>query len=175
MCRSFYGCGTWWWSKIVHKYVFLGLTIVWKCNNGFVTKKERVRKHSAHWLPSTNPGAHVLLIYSTGFRPLIVHDILTASWSLQMNITRSETYKCLAYHTTTERALQHPSLASDIHTNASKGNSFITLHIMYIPWKHKLAFPAKAHKNIRSPMLSSLSLYNSSAIARPTTRRSGKF
>ncbi len=25
MCRWFYGCGTWWWSKIVHKYVFLGV------------------------------------------------------------------------------------------------------------------------------------------------------
>ncbi len=61
-----------------------------------VTKKERVRKHTAHWLPSTNPGVHVLLIYSTQFRPSITHNTLATYWLFQMNITRSKTYKCFA-------------------------------------------------------------------------------
>ncbi len=144
-------------------------TSLWRC----VTKKRGSEKHSTHRMPSTNPGVRVLLIYSTGFRPLIVHDILTASWRLQMNITRSETYKCLAFHVTTERALQH--LASDIHTNASKTKPFHYItHYVHSP-KAQACFPAKAHKNIKSPMLSSFFLYNSSAIARPTTRHSRKF
>ncbi len=62
-----------------------------------VTEKERVRKHTAHWLLSTNPGVHVLLIYSTQFRPSITHNTLTAYWLFHTNITRSKMYKCFAF------------------------------------------------------------------------------
>jgi len=157
-------------------YSLMKMTKDGKARNGdVVTKKERVRKHTAHRLPLTNPGAHVLLIYSTQLRPLISHNILTAYWHLQTNITRSKTYKCLVFHMTTEQVLQHPSPASPIHTNASQENSFITLQIMYISRKHKLAFPSNVRKNTRFPVPSSLFRFNSSAIAWPITRRSGKF
>jgi hypothetical protein len=145
--------------------------MTWKYYN----QKKRVRKHTAHWLPSTNLGTHVLLIYSTELRPSISHSILIAYWHLQTNITRSKTYKCLAFHTTTEHVLQHPSPASPIHIDASQGNSFITLQTMYISRKHKLAFPSNVHKNTRFPVPSSLFRSNSSALARLITRRSGKF
>jgi len=63
--------------------------------SSYCNQKERVWKHTAHW-PSTNPGVHVLLIYSTQFRPSISHSTLTAYWLFQTNITRSKTYKCFA-------------------------------------------------------------------------------
>jgi hypothetical protein len=46
----------------------------------------------------------------------------------------------LCFHTTTEQILQYPFPASPIDTDASKGNSLITLQTIYIPRKHKLAF-----------------------------------
>jgi hypothetical protein len=64
----------------------------------------------------------------------------------------------VCFHTTTEQVLQYPSPASPIHTDASKGNSLIALQTMYIPRKHKLAFPSNVHKNTRFLVLSNLSL-----------------
>jgi len=138
-------------------------------------QKERVRKHTAHWLPSTNPSIHVLLIYSTQFWPPKTYITLTAYWLFQTNITRLNTCKCLASHTTTKQVLQYPSPALPIHTDANQENSFITLQTMYISRKHKLAFPSNVHKNTRFPVPSSLSPSNSSAVAWPITRRSRKF
>jgi hypothetical protein len=46
----------------------------------------------------------------------------------------------LCFHTIIEQILQYPSPTSPIHTDASKGNSLITLQTIYIPRKHKLAF-----------------------------------
>jgi hypothetical protein len=46
------------------------------CHGCSVTKKKKVWKHTAHWLPSTNLGVHVLLIYSTQFRLSISHKLL---------------------------------------------------------------------------------------------------
>ncbi len=50
----------------------------WKHEPMLQYQKERVRKHTAHSLPSTNPGVHVLLIYSTQFRPSKTHNTLIA-------------------------------------------------------------------------------------------------
>jgi hypothetical protein len=109
----------------------------------YCNQKERVRKHITHWLPSTNHGVRVLLIYSTQFRPSETHITLTACCFFQTNITRSKTYKCLAFHTTTEHILQYPTPASPIHTDASKGKLFhyITDHV-HSP-KAQAHFPIK--------------------------------
>jgi hypothetical protein len=73
----------------MHIY-FLNVSDIWiHCN-----QKERVWNHTTHWLPSTNPCVHILLMYSTQFRPSIFHNTLTAYLLFQTNITRSKTYKC---------------------------------------------------------------------------------
>jgi hypothetical protein len=49
-------------------------------------QKKRVWKHPTHWLPSTNPGIHVFLIYSTHIRRLDTPSKLSSywcSWTLQ--------------------------------------------------------------------------------------------
>jgi hypothetical protein len=62
------------------------------CLGYFVTKKRGSEKHIAHWLPSTNPNVHVLLIYFT-------HTDLQSSRHSNCLLTlsyahyRSKTYK----------------------------------------------------------------------------------
>jgi hypothetical protein len=86
--------------------------------------------------------------------PDLLHTVQTFDLTQHTNclLTLSdEHYKIkdiqvFCFHTTTEQVLQYPSPASPIHTDASKGNSLITLQTMYIPLKHKLAFPSNVHK-----------------------------
>jgi hypothetical protein len=74
----------------------------------YCNQKERVRKHTAHWLPLTNPGAHVLLIYSTQFRPSITHITLTA-----FNEPRRPCSPDLLHTVQTFDNTQHISLPTD--------------------------------------------------------------
>jgi hypothetical protein len=106
-------------------------------------QKEKVRNHTAHSLPS---------------RP----QVSMFSWSIShnSNLRSSSPINCLLtlsdahykikdvqvfyFHKTTEQISQHPSPASPIHTNASKGNSLITDYIHYP--KAQAWFPPAVHK-----------------------------
>jgi hypothetical protein len=126
------------WFTISWNLVNVGLRlcVIYICCN----QKERVRKHTAHWSPSTNPGAHVLLIYSTQFRPLITHNTFHCLLTFSNEHYKIKNVQILCSHTTIEQILQYPSPASAIHTDANQGNSLITLQTIYIPRKHELAF-----------------------------------
>jgi hypothetical protein len=120
-------------------------------------QKERVRKYTAHWLPSANPGVHVLLIYSTQFKPLIIHNSLTAYWI----ITRSE--MCKSFAPTQQqsifysiRPLPRPS------TQMSTKGTFSLHYRLYTFPKAQAFFPLNVHKNTNFPVLCSLSLSLSS-------------
>jgi len=140
----------------------------------FVTEKERVRKHIAQCLPSTNPGVHVLLIYLTQFRPSNSHSTLTAYWLFQTNITRSKTYKCFA--------------------STQQQSKFYNIHLLFRPFTQMLAretlslhyrlctFPESTNLLFHQMFTKTpdsqcclVSLSNSSVVAWPITRRSGKF
>jgi hypothetical protein len=140
----------------------------------YCNQKERVRKHTAHWLPSTNPGVHVLLIYSTQFRPSISHNTLTAYWLFQTNITRSKTYKCFA-------STQQQSRFYSIHLlprpfTQMPARETLSLHyrLCTFPESTNLLFHQMFTKTPNSQCCL-VSLSNSSVVAWPITRRSEKF
>jgi hypothetical protein len=86
-------------------------------------QKERVRKYTAQRLPSTNPGVHVLLNYSTQFRPPKIHNSLTAYWI----ITRSKTCKSFAPTQQQSRCYSIRPLPRLFTQMSTKGNFLITL------------------------------------------------
>jgi hypothetical protein len=77
-------------------------------------QKERVRKYTAQRLPSTNPGVHVLLNYSTQTSEN------TQLTNCLLNHHKIKDVQELCSHTTTEQMLQHTSPASPIHTDVNK-------------------------------------------------------
>jgi hypothetical protein len=68
----------------------------------FVTEKKRVRRHPAHWLPSTNPGIHVFLIYSTHIRRPKTPSKLSSYWRLQTLQNRKHTDALLSHDNSTD-------------------------------------------------------------------------
>jgi hypothetical protein len=133
-------------------------------------QKERVRKYTTQWLPSTNPGVHVLLNYSTQFKPPIIHGSLTAYWI----ITRSKTCKSFAPTQWQSRFYSIRPLPRPFTEMSSKGNFFITLQTIHIS-KAQACFPSNVHKNTSFLVLCILSLSSPSVVAWLIARRSGKF
>jgi hypothetical protein len=59
--------------------------------NRLLYQKKRVRKHPAHWLPSTNLGIHVFLIYSTQIRRPNTPSKLSSYWRFRTLQNRKHT------------------------------------------------------------------------------------
>jgi hypothetical protein len=135
-----------------------------------VTKKERVRKHTSHWLPSTNPGAHVLLVYSTQFRPSISHSALATYSFFQTNITRPRDVQvpCIPHNNRACFAQSH---------RCQSGNSFITFAKYVHSPESTSSLLHQMFTKTPNPQCRLLFLFlsNSSTVAWPIVRRSGNF
>jgi hypothetical protein len=119
-------------------------------------QKERVRNHTTHWLPSTNPGVHVLLSYSTQFRPPIFHNTLIAYWLFQMNITRLKTYKCFA--STQQQGRFHSIHLLPRPFTQTPAREILLLHYKLYTFPESSSFlPIKCSQNTKFPVLCSLS------------------
>ncbi len=114
-------------------------------NEAIVTKKERVWNHTAHWLPSTNPGVHVLLSYSTQFKPLIFHNTLTPTNSSRRTLQDQRRTTALLPHN--NRAYFTVSISCLAHSHRrhqGKLSYYITDYI-HSP-KAQAFFPSNVHK-----------------------------
>ncbi len=93
-------------------------------------QKERVRKHTAQRLLSTNPGAHACLNHSTQLRPPKMYTSLTVCWIL----TRSKTRKSFApTHPQSRFHNMCPLTCSFTHSSTKRGTFSLHCRLTYIP------------------------------------------
>ncbi len=118
-------------------------------------QKERVRNHIVHWLPA-RPQASLFSWSSSPKSDLCSSENTNCLLTLPKAHYKIRDVQVLCFHTTTGQISHHPSPASPIHINASKGNSFITNYI-HCP-KAQAWFPSNVHKTRFQCCLISLSL-----------------
>jgi hypothetical protein len=108
-CATYFSSFPWGGNLLVHIpcnhvacHGFMGVAISQKFYKLVCNQKKRVRRHPTHWLPSTNPGIHVFLIYSTHIRRPKTPSNLSSYWCFQALQSRKHTDALLSRDNSTD-------------------------------------------------------------------------
>ncbi len=114
------------------------------------TKKRGSWKHSAliAFNETKRPCSPESLAYNSDLQK---HSTQPTYWLFQTSITKSQTCKHFLPTQQQNKISMDLSPALHIPTDASKGNSLVSLQTLYIPWKHKLDFRLRCSQKHHIP------------------------